>query len=104
MTDELRALTRDQSFLAAIVARLDQQNAVLADIRNRLPEAPSQPVTDQAGANGGPQEVELTEPALPAQGGTVPLAEPVQPMKRPPAKKPAAKRTTTARTAATKRS
>lgn len=94
MTDGLRALTRDQSFLAAIVARLDQQNAVLAEIRDRLP-APSegQPDADQAGDNGTPQEVELTEPAAPAQGETGPLAEPAQPAKRPPAKKPAAKTT-----------
>lgn len=105
MSDLPNPVTRDQTFLAAVVGRLDRQNDLLTDIRDRLPTpSEGQPAADHTGVSDGPQGVEITEPAVPARGETVPLAEPAQPAKRPPAKKPAAKRTTTARAATTKRS
>jgi hypothetical protein len=90
----------EQQYLQGIWDRLDRQNGLLADIRDRLP-APSegQPVTDQA-ANapgcGQPEEVEITEPATPpAPGKAAPLVEPDPPTKRPPAKKPTARKAAT---------
>jgi hypothetical protein len=82
---------REQTYLAAIVERLDQQNELLAAVRDRLPEgggpAPAVRGSDQQG------QVELTEPAAPAGAGeAAPLPEPEAPKKRTPAKNAPAKK------------
>jgi hypothetical protein len=91
MTDPTpRPVTRDQSFLAAILDRLDRQNELLTDVRDRLPQPVQVQVEPAVGAVGA---VELTEPAVPA---AVPAAEPeppADPPAKPAAAKPAAKKT-----------
>jgi len=77
----------EQQFLAGICDRLDRQNALLADLRDRLPAPAEQPVTEPEDT-GEPETVELIEPA--------------QPAKKAPARKPAARKTA-ARTAASTR-
>lgn len=94
MTELPSPVNREQTFLAAIADRLDQQNALLVEIRDRLPSPQgAQPATVPAGA----REVEITEPAAPATPATPqedaePLSEPAVPVKRPAAKKPQAKK------------
>jgi hypothetical protein len=89
-----RPLNREHDFWFAIVDRLDRQNEILADVRDRLP-APS------GSADAGSGTVELTEPAKPAAGQAV--EEPAAPAeqsrpktatRKPTANKSAAKRTT----------
>jgi len=87
--------TTDHKFWAGVCERLDRQNELLADIRDRLPaqrERAGQP------ARG---DVEITEPdTQDTLAGSVPLSEPATPTKRPRTRKPAEKKTTTPRTRA----
>jgi outer membrane biosynthesis protein TonB len=93
MTDPTpRPVTRDQSFLAAILDRLDRQNELLTDVRDRLPQPVQVQVEPAVGA------VELTEPAVPAAvpAAAAEVAEPeppADPPAKPAAAKPAAKKT-----------
>lgn len=89
MTDPTpRPVTRDQSFLAAILDRLDRQNELLTDVRDRLPQPVQVQVEPAVGA------VELTEPAVPAAATGVAEPEPpADPPAKPAAAKPAAKKT-----------
>ncbi|WP_433329983.1 hypothetical protein [Spirillospora sp. CA-294931] len=85
----------DQRFMAGVCERLDRQNQLLADIRDRLPTHDGgQPVT--AAATG-----EVTEPARPAvtppQATT--LTEPATPPNAAAVKKPAPKKSTSPRRA-----
>lgn len=95
------ARTPEQEFLAAVCQRLDRQNDLLADLRDRLP-APmgGQPVPDDR----PPPDEPVTEPDPPAAPeNTVLLVEPSAPeapksapeARKQPARKPQAKKTTT---------
>lgn len=88
--------------MAAMCELLDQQNRLLAEIRDRLAEQDDrQPVTDRGNEPDG--TVELKEPAVPAAASAPSAAdeqaaatsdEPAAPTRA--ARKPAAKKTTTA--------
>jgi hypothetical protein len=71
MRDLPRPLTPDQMFMAGVCDRLDAQNTLLGEIRDRLgqgnDDAPPAPDPD------GPVPVELREPDPPA---APPLSEP----------------------------
>lgn len=62
-------VTHDQMYLRAMHDLLVEQNALLADVRDRLP-TPEQPAPAVAEPESAPQpesvEVALTEPAVPA--------------------------------------
>lgn len=93
MTELPNPITRDHSFFAVIIERLDWQNQLLADLCDRLPG----PVAEQE--PGPADEVQLTEPDIPPDpGDAVSLAEPEQPTRRPSARKPAAKKPSAPRT------
>ena len=65
-----RPLTKDQQFLAAVCERLDTQNALLGEIRDRL-SAPSERSASVSNADGA---VGLSEPAASsAPGGARPV-------------------------------
>ena len=73
-----RPVSPDQKYLAAVVARLDDQNALLTRILDRLPE----PVR----VDMQPGTVELREPA-PAPQERAPETEPEQAAKPAPARR-----------------
>ncbi|MET9339270.1 hypothetical protein [Nonomuraea sp. NPDC003804] len=78
MTDLPKAITRDQVFWAAIAARQDQTNQMLAQILDRLPERPA--VVDA-------ETVELREPAAQPEAAEpqepdTPLEAPARPVRR----------------------
>lgn len=81
------AITPEQEFLAGVCDRLDQQNELLAGIRDQLAASPqAQPVTapaaDAVGEGGTGQD-----------GGVVELKEPAPPRRAKPAAKPAPRKT-----------
>lgn len=92
----------DQRFWAGVCERLDRQTELLADICDRLPtRSGGQP---EAAASGRSDEVEITEPAVPATPGeTAPVSEPAAPPLRPPAKKSPLKSPARARRTAPKK-
>jgi len=74
-----RPVSPDQKYLAAVVARLDDQNALLSRILDRLPEPVR--VDVETGT------VELREPAPPAAVERQPETEPEQAPKPAPARR-----------------
>lgn len=89
MPDLPKPVTTDQEFMAAMCARLDAQNSLLGEIRDRLGQANDE--TPPA-AGSGPRPVELREPEPP---GKAELAEPASPEPAAEQPKPAPKKRAT---------